>query len=212
MDPATVIATHLHQVLQQRAAELLGREEVEGLLSHLAVRSPKLVEDVIPKLLSADKFKKILQNLLRESVPIRDLRSIVETLAEHAAESQDIDALTAAVRQALGPYIVQDLFAGQNELPVAVLDATLEQLLQDGLRNGQGEQIEPGLAQRVLEKAGTLMQQMEAGGMQPVLLAMGPMRGFLARFLARAAPRLRVLSYGEIPDNKRIRVVATLGA
>ncbi|WP_348550758.1 flagellar biosynthesis protein FlhA [Acidithiobacillus sp.] len=212
VDPATVIATHLHQVLQQRAAELLGREEVEGLLSHLAVRSPKLVEDVIPKLLSADKFKKILQNLLRESVPIRDLRSIVETLAEHAAESQDIDALTAAVRQALGPYIVQDLFAGQNELPVAVLDATLEQLLQDGLRNGQGEQIEPGLAQRVLEKAGTLMQQMEAGGMQPVLLAMGPMRGFLARFLARAAPRLRVLSYGEIPDNKRIRVVATLGA
>ena len=212
VDPATVIATHLHQVLQQRAAELLGREEVEGLLSHLAVRSPKLVEDVIPKLLSADKFKKILQSLLRESVPIRDLRSIVETLAEHAAESQDIDALTAAVRQALGPYIVQDLFAGQNELPVAVLDATLEQLLQDGLRNGQGEQIEPGLAQRVLEKAGTLMQQMEAGGMQPVLLAMGPMRGFLARFLARAAPRLRVLSYGEIPDNKRIRVVATLGA
>ena len=212
VDPATVIATHLHQVLQQRAAELLGREEVEGLLSHLAVRSPKLVEDVIPKLLSADKFKKILQSLLRESVTIRDLRSIVETLAEHAAESQDIDALTAAVRQALGPYIVQDLFAGQNELPVAVLDATLEQLLQDGLRNGQGEQIEPGLAQRVLEKAGTLMQQMEAGGMQPVLLAMGPMRGFLARFLARAAPRLRVLSYGEIPDNKRIRVVATLGA
>ncbi|MEY2341092.1 flagellar biosynthesis protein FlhA [Acidithiobacillus sp. IBUN Pt1247-S3] len=212
VDPATVVATQLHQVLQQRAAELLGREEVEGLLSHLAVRSPKLVEDVIPKLLSADRFKKILQSLLRESVPIRDLRTIVETLAEHAAESQDIDALTAAVRQALGPYIVQDLFAGQNELPVAVLDATLEQLLQDSLRNGQGEQIEPGLAQKVLEKAGTLMQQMEAGGMQPVLLAMGPLRSFLARFLARSAPRLRVLSYGEIPDNKRIRVVGTLGA
>ncbi|WP_308388882.1 flagellar biosynthesis protein FlhA [Acidithiobacillus sp. AMEEHan] len=216
VDPATVIATHLHQVLQQRAAELLGREEVEGLLSHLAVRSPKLVEDVIPKLLSVDRFKKILQNLLRESVPIRDLRTIVETLAEHAAESQDIDALTAAVRQALGPYIVQNLFAGQNELPVAVLDATLEQLLQDSLRNssdhGQGDQIEPGLAQKVLEKAGVLMQQMEANGMQPVLLAMGPLRGFLARFLARSAPRLRVLSYGEIPDNKRIRVIGTLGA
>ncbi|MDD3760144.1 MAG: flagellar biosynthesis protein FlhA [Acidithiobacillus sp.] len=216
VDPATVIATHLHQVLQQRAAELLGREEVEGLLSHLAVRSPKLVEDVIPKLLSVDRFKKILQNLLRESVPIRDLRTIVETLAEHAAESQDVDALTAAVRQALGPYIVQNLFAGQNELPVAVLDATLEQLLQDSLRNssdhGQGDQIEPGLAQKVLEKAGTLMQQMEANGMQPVLLAMGPLRAFLARFLARSAPRLRVLSYGEIPDNKRIRVVGTLGA
>ncbi len=212
VDPATVIATQLHQVLQQRAADLLGREEVEGLLSHLAARSPKLVEDVIPKLLSADKFKKILQNLLRESVPIRDLRTIVETLAEHAAESQDIDTLTSAVRQALGPYIVQDLFAGQTELPVAVLDPTLEQLLQDGFRNGQGEQIEPGLAQKIMEKAGALMQQMEAGGMQPVLLAMGPLRSFLARFLARSAPRLRVLSYGEIPDNKRIRVVATLGA
>ncbi|WP_312262652.1 flagellar biosynthesis protein FlhA [Candidatus Igneacidithiobacillus taiwanensis] len=212
VDPATVIATQLHQVLQQRAADLLGREEVEGLLSHLAARSPKLVEDVIPKLLSADKFKKVLQNLLRESVPIRDLRTIVETLAEHAAESQDIDTLTSAVRQALGPYIVQDLFAGQTELPVAVLDPTLEQLLQDGFRNGQGEQIEPGLAQKIMEKAGALMQQMEAGGMQPVLLAMGPLRSFLARFLARSAPRLRVLSYGEIPDNKRIRVVATLGA
>ncbi len=212
VDPATVIATHLHQMLLQRGAELLGREEVEGLISHLASRSPKLVEDVFPKLLSPDKFKKILQNLLRESVPIRDLRTIVETLAEHAPESQDIDSLTAAVRQSLGAYIVQDLFAGQVELPVAVLDGTLEQLLQESLRNGNGEQLEPGLAQRILEKAGSLMQQMEANGMQPVLLAMGPLRSFLARFLTRAAPRMRVLSYGEIPDNKRIRVVATLGA
>ncbi|MCE5388497.1 MAG: flagellar biosynthesis protein FlhA, partial [Acidithiobacillus sp.] len=154
VDPATVIATHLHQMLLQRGAELLGREEVEGLISHLASRSPKLVEDVFPKLLSPDKFKKILQNLLRESVPIRDLRTIVETLAEHAPESQDIDSLTAAVRQSLGAYIVQDLFAGQVELPVAVLDGTLEQLLQESLRNGNGEQLEPGLAQRILEKAG----------------------------------------------------------
>ncbi|MHB0887403.1 flagellar biosynthesis protein FlhA [Acidithiobacillus sp.] len=212
VDPATVIATHLHQILQGHAAELLGREEVEGLLSHLATRSPKLVEDVIPKLLSADKLKKVLQNLLNEGVPIRDVRTIVEILAEHAPQSQDADELTAVVRGALGPFIVQSLFPGQAELPVAVLDGQLEQLLQESLRNSSGETLEPGLAQRVLERAGELMQQMEAGGMQPVLLAMAPMRAFLARFLARTAPRLRVLSYAEVPDNKRIRVVATLGA
>ncbi|MHB8249646.1 MAG: flagellar biosynthesis protein FlhA [Acidithiobacillus sp.] len=204
VDPATVIATHLHQILQGHAADLLGREEVEGLLSHLATRSPKL--------LSADKLKKVLQNLLSEGVPIRDMRTIVEILAEHAPQSQDADELTAMVRSALGPFIVQSLFPGQAELPVAVLDGQLEQLLQESLRNSSGEALEPGLAQRVLERAGELMQQMEAGGMQPVLLAMAPMRAFLARFLARTAPRLRVLSYAEVPDNKRIRVVATLGA
>jgi len=212
VDPATVIATHLHQILQSHGAELLGREEVEGILSHLASRSPKLVEDVIPKMLSPDKLKKVLQNLLNEGVPVRDMRTIVEILAEHAPQSQDVDDLTAAVRTALGPYIVQGLFPGQGELPVAVLDGQLEHLLQESLRNSNGEALEPGLAQRVLEKAGELMQQMEAGGMQPVLLAMGPMRAFLARFLARTAPRMRVLSYAEIPENKRIRVVATLGA
>ncbi len=212
VDPATVVATHLHQILQGHAAELLGREEVEGLLSHLATRSPKLVEDVIPKLLSADKLKKVLQNLLSEGVPIRDMRTIVEILAEQAPQSQDVDELTAVVRAALGPFIVQSLFPGQAELPVAVLDGQLEQLLQESLRNSSGEALEPGLAQRILERAGELMQQMEAGGMQPVLLAMAPMRSFLARFLARTAPRMRVLSYAEVPDNKRIRVVATLGA
>ncbi|MDD5278221.1 flagellar biosynthesis protein FlhA [Acidithiobacillus sp.] len=212
VDPATVIATQLHQILQSHGADLLGREEVEGLLSHLASRSPKLVEDVIPKMLSPDKLKKVLQNLLNEGVPIRDMRTIVEILAEHAPQSQDVDELTAAVRTALGPYIVQGLFPGQSELPVAVLDGQLERLLLESLRNSNGEALEPGLAQRVLEKAGDLMQQMEAGGMQPVLLAMAPMRTFLARFLARSAPRMRVLSYAEIPESKKIRVVATLGA
>jgi len=212
VDPATVIATQLHQILQQHGAELLGREEVEGLISHLASRSPKLVEDVIPKLISPDRLKRVLQNLLREGVSIRDMRTIVEVLAEEAPQSQDVDELTAAVRRALGPFIVQGLFPGQCELPVAVIDGQLEHLLQESLRNGKGESLEPGLAQRILEKAKELMQQMEAGGLPPVLLAMAPMRAFLAHFLARSAPRLRVLSYAEIPENKKIRVVATLGA
>ncbi|MGC8467403.1 MAG: flagellar biosynthesis protein FlhA, partial [Acidithiobacillus sp.] len=144
VDPATVIATQLHQILQQHGAELLGREEVEGLLSHLASRSPKLVEDVIPKLISPDRLKRVLQNLLREGVPIRDMRTIVEVLAEEAPQSQDIDELTAAVRRALGPFIVQGLFPGQTELPVAVIDGQLEHLLQESLRNGKGESLEPG--------------------------------------------------------------------
>ena len=213
VDPSTVIATHLHHLLQMHAAELLGREEVEGLLSHLSERSPKLVEDLVPKLISADRLRKVLQNLLVEGVPIRDMRSIAEVLAEHAQQVQDSDELTARVRQALGPFIVQNLAGANRELAAAVLDAQLEQILLASLRADPAQAaVEPGLAQRLMDRARDMMQNMEAQGASPVLLTVAPLRQFLARLLARSAPRLRVLSYTEVPDTKQVRIISTLGA
>jgi len=213
VDPSTVLATHLHHLLQTHAAELLGREEVEGLLAHLSKRSPKLVEDLVPKLISADRLRKVLQNLLAEGVPIRDMRTIAEVLAENAGQVSDTDELTARVRLALGAYIVQSLSPSGQELSVAVLDGQLEQILLSSLRaDPQQAAVEPGLAQRLMDKARDLMQRMEAQGATGVLLVGAPLRQFLARLLARSAPRLRVLSYAEIPDQKQVKVTATLGA
>jgi flagellar biosynthesis protein FlhA len=213
VDPSTVLATHLHHLLQTHAAELLGREEVEGLLAHLSKRSPKLVEDLVPKLISADRLRKVLQNLLAEGVPIRDMRTIAEVLAENAGQVSDTDELTARVRLALGAYIVQSLSPSGQELSVAVLDGQLEQILLSSLRaDPQQAAVEPGLAQRLMDKARDLMQRMEAQGATGVLLVSAPLRQFLARLLARSAPRLRVLSYAEIPDQKQVKVTATLGA
>ncbi len=213
VDPSTVLATHLHHLLQTHAAELLGREEVEGLLAHLSKRSPKLVEDLVPKLMSADRLRKVLQNLLTEGVPIRDMRTIAEVLAENAAQVTDTDELTARVRLALGAYIVQSLSPNGQELSAAVLDGQLEQILLSSLRaDPQQAAVEPGLAQRLMDKARELMQRMEAQGATGVLLVSAPLRQFLARLLARSAPRLRVLSYAEIPDQKQVKVTATLGA
>lgn len=213
VDASTVLATHLHHLLQTHAAELLGREEVEGLLAHLSKRSPKLVEDLVPKLISADRLRKVLQNLLAEGVPIRDMRTIAEVLAEHAGQVTDTDELTARVRLALGAFIVQSLSPGGQELSAAVLDGQLEQILLSSLRaDPQQAAVEPGLAQRLMDRARELMQRMEAQGSTAVLLVSAPLRQFLARLLARSAPRLRVLSYAEIPDQKQVKITATLGA
>ena len=213
VDPSTVLATHLHHLLQTHAADLLGREEVEGLLAHLSKRSPKLVEDLVPKLITADRLRKVLQNLLTEGVPIRDMRTIAEVLAENAGQVSETDELTARVRLALGAYIVQGLSSGGLELSAAVLDGQLEQILLSSLRaDPQQSAIEPGLAQRLMDRSRDLMQRMEAQGATAVLLVSAPLRQFLARLLARSAPRLRVLSYAEIPDQKQVKVTATLGA
>ncbi len=213
VDPSTVLATHLHHLLQTHAAELLGREEVEGLLAHLSKRSPKLVEDLVPKLISADRLRKVLQNLLGEGVPIRDMRTIAEVLAENAGQVSEADELTARVRLALGGYIVHGLSPARQELPAAVIDGQLEQILLSSLRaDPQQTALEPGLAQRLMDRSRDLMQRMEAQGASAVLLVSAPLRQFLARLLARSAPRLRVLSYAEIPDQKQVKITATLGA
>jgi len=213
VDASTVVATHLSSVIQAHAAELLGREETQALLDHLAKESAKLVEDVIPKLLPLPTVQKVLQNLLAEGVHIRDMRSILEALAEHAIRTQDAEELTQAVRVALGRTILQQIFGSAREFEVFSLDPQLEQILTQAsaVRGAEGPGLEPGLAERLLRQASDLSQAREQLGQPSVLLVPPVLRGLLARFLKRAAPQLRVVSQSEVPENRVIKVVAMLG-
>jgi flagellar biosynthesis protein FlhA len=213
VDAGTVVATHLNHLITTHASELLGRAEVQSLLDHLGKDAPKLVEDLVPKMVSLSTLQKVLQNLLVEGVHIRDMRSIIETLAEHAVHTQDPNDLTALVRIALGRAIVQQLFPGAGELSVMTLDNRLERLLMQALAASgpDGAGIEPGLADTIAQQAQQAAAQQEALGQTPVLLVPGPLRALLSRFLRRALPQLKVLSHAEIPETKTIRVTALVG-
>jgi flagellar biosynthesis protein FlhA len=214
VDAGTVVATHLNHLITTHASELLGRAEVQALLDHLGKESPKLVEDLVPKMLSLSTLQKVLQNLLAEGVHIRDMRSIIETLAEHTVHTQDPNELTALVRISLGRAIVQQLFPAGGELSVMTLDNRLERLLMQALAASgpEGAGIEPGLADTIAQQAQAAAAQQEALGLTPVLLVPGPLRTLLSRFLRRALPQLKVLSHAEIPETKTIRVTALVGA
>nr|WP_315396792.1 flagellar biosynthesis protein FlhA [uncultured Duganella sp.] len=213
VDAGTVVATHLNHLITTHASELLGRAEVQALLDHLGKEAPRLVEDLVPKMVSLSTLQKVLQNLLMEGVHIRDMRSVIETLAEHAVHTQDPNDLTALVRIALGRAIVQQLFPGASELSVMTLDNRLERLLMQALAASgpDGAGIEPGLADTIAQQAQQAAQQQEALGLTPVLLVPGPLRALLSRFLRRALPQLKVLSHAEIPETKTIRVTALVG-
>ena len=213
VDAGTVVATHLNHLITSHASELLGRAEVQALLDHLAKDSPKLVEDLVPKVVSLSTLQKVLQNLLIEGVHIRDMHSIIETLAEHAGHTNDPNELTALVRVSLGRAIVQQLFPGAAELSVMTLDNRLERLLMQAMgAGGDGTGIEPGLADTIAQQAGNAAAQQEAMGLTPVLLVPAPLRALLSRFLRRALPQLKVLSHSEIPESKTIRVTSLVGA
>jgi len=213
VDAGTVVATHLNHLITSHAAELLGREQLQQLLEHLAVESPKLTDDLVPKLISLSTLQKVLQNLLAEGVHIRDMRSILETLTEHAGQTQDANELTALVRIALGRAIVQQLFPSTNELTVITLDSRLERLLTQALHTSgpDGAGIEPGLADTLVSQAEQATRQQEQLGHAPVLLVPGPLRQLLSRFLRRALPQLKVLSYAELPESKTIKVTSLIG-
>jgi flagellar biosynthesis protein FlhA len=213
VDAGTVVATHLNHLITTHAAELLGRMEVQSLIDHLAKETPKLVEDLVPKVVPLSSLQKVLQNLLTEGVHIRDMRTIIEAISEHGAHTQDPNDLTSLVRIALGRAIVQQLFPGTNELSVMTLDNRLERLLMQALSaGGDGTGIEPGLADTIAQQASAAAQQQEAMGLTPVLLVPGPLRTLLSRFLRRALPQLKVLSHSEIPETKTIRVTSLVGA
>ncbi len=213
VDAGTVVATHLNHLIMNHAAELLGRQEVQQLLDHVAKESPKLIEDLVPTVLSLSIIQKVLQNLLMEGVHIRDMRTIIETMAEHAATVQEPNELTALVRISLGRAIVQQLFPTGNELSVMTLDNRLERLLMQALQasGADGAGIEPGLADTLATQAEQATRQQEQMGLTPVLLVPGPLRALLARFLRRALPQLKVLSHSELPDSKTIRVTSLVG-
>ena len=213
VDASTVIATHLSEILQNHSHELLGHDEVQQLLDTLAKTAPKLVEDLVPKTLSLGLLLKVLQNLLRERVSIRDLRSIAGSLAEQALRSQDPGVLTAAVRVALGRGIVQQLAGSKQEISVAVLDPALEQLLHKTVQ-GEGDGhpgFEPSLAERLQRALANTVSQLEAKGHEAILLVAATLRPWLARFARHAAPGIHILSYNEVPEDRRIKVVASVG-
>ena len=213
VDPATVIATHLSHILQNHSHELLSHQDVQQLLDRLATSAPKLVEDLIPKRLPLGVVVKVLQNLLAERVPIRNMRSIVESLAEHAAQSQDPGTLTASVRVALGRQIVQEIAGLGTEIPVLTLAPELEQILLTSLTSSgaAGAAVEPGLADRLQKSVAEAAQRQEAGGEPAVLLVQPQLRPWLARFTRHVAQNLHVLAYNEVPDNRRVRLVQALG-
>ena len=211
VDTSTVVATHLNQLLQNHSYELLGRDDVQRLLDNLAKTFPKLVEELVPKSLSLGIVLRVLQNLLEENIPIRDMRSIAETLAEHAGKTQDPVELTTAARVSLGRSIVQNINGTGSELPFISLDPSLEQILQKSIKIGEGAGLEPGLAERMHRSLADAAKRLELSGQVAVLLVPAGLRTLLARFVRHTIPGLHVLSYDEIPDNKQIKMVATVG-
>jgi flagellar biosynthesis protein FlhA len=212
VDASSVIGTHLSHLLQSHAHELLGHEEVQQLLNRLGKSAPKLIEDLVPKLLPMSVVVKVLQYLLLERVPIRNLRTICETLAELAPKTQDPVALVAAVRVALGRTIVQNIGGLRQELPVITLDPALEQVLQDSMASGDASPgFEPGLADRIQTALGDSTRRQEAAGEPAVLLVAPKIRPWIARLMRHSTPSLSVLAYNEIPENRRIRVIAAVG-
>jgi flagellar biosynthesis protein FlhA len=215
VDASSVIATHLSHLLQSHAHELLGHEEVQQLLNRLGKTAPKLVEDLVPKLLPMSVVVKVLQQLLQERVPIRNLRTVCEALAELAPKTQDPQALVATVRVALGRSIVQSIGGLREELPVITLDPGLEQVLQDSMASAGGSDgapgFEPGLADRIQRALADSTRRQEAAGEPAVLLVAPKIRPWVARLMRYSTPSLSVLAYNEIPENRRIRVIAAVG-
>lgn len=209
VDPSTVIATHLSQIIKDHAAELLGFDEAQQLLNALGKSAPKLVEDLVPKLMPLAVFVRVLQTLLAERVPIRNLRGIAEALAEAAPRSQEAVVLAAAVRVALARQIVQEINGLEPELPVLTLSPPLERVLQDSLQNGTAV-LEPGLAERMHQSLSDQVQKQARAGQPAVLLVPAPLRTMLAKFTRQTLPDLHVLAYNEVPDSKQIRLVGAV--
>jgi flagellar biosynthesis protein FlhA len=191
----------------------LGHEEVQHLLTGLSKTVPKLIEDLIPGVLPLSVVVRVLQGLLAERVPIRNMRAIIETLAEHGLRTKDPAVLQAQVRVALGRQIVQDIAGLNDELPVITLDPELEQLLNNSLTqpNAASPGLEPGLAERLQRSLQESAQKQELAGQPAVLLVAPQLRQTLARFIRSIVPNMHVLGWNEIPDSRRVRLVSAVG-
>ena len=211
VDAATVMATHLHHLMQTNAAGLLGRSEVQQLLEHVAKHEAKLVEDVVPKVVSLSKAQRVLQNLLADAIHIRDSRTILEALAEHGPLNDDPDYLTDAVRRELAPALVHQIFGAASELDVIAIDPQLESLMIQALADQEEPAIEPSVAQFFADAAGEAANKQEEAGLPACLLVPDKIRREVNRLVRKGAPRLRVLSHGEIPETQTIRISRMIG-
>jgi len=206
VDSETVMATHLSHLMQVHAAKLLSRTETQQLVEHVAKQAPKLIEEVVPKLVPIAVFQKVLQLLLEESVHIRDMRTIIETLAEHAPATTDPVELAKRVRVALSPAIVQQIYGPTRELDVIAIDPPLERLLVQALANPNGPALDPGVADMLTRNAAEVAMKQEEVGIPACLLVPDAIRNAVARLVRRAAPRLQVLAHSEIPETHSIRI------
>lgn len=212
VDASTVVATHLNHLLLTHAGELLGRQEVQQLLDHLAKEMPKLVEDLVPKTLPLGTLQKVLQGLLEEGVHIRDMRTIIETVADFAPRMSAADDIGIQVRIALGRSIVQQLFPGSGEMQVMSLDPTLERLLAQAVSGGaENTSFEPGLADTLVRETAAATRRQEDLGLPAVLLVPASLRLLLSRFLRRTIPALKVLAHNEVPENRIIKMTSIIG-
>lgn len=213
VDCSTVVATHLSQILANNCASLIGQEEVQNILDIVAKTQPKLVNGLVPAIVNLGLLTKLLQNLLNEGVPVRDMRTILETLVEYAPKSQDPEVLTAACRIGLRRLIIQDIVGGDLVIPVITLSPDLEKVLHKSLETGgaEGVGIEPGLADRMQKSLYEATANQEMAGEPAILLTSGILRSTLSRFVKNTIPGLRVLSYQEIPDDKQIKIVSVVG-
>lgn len=213
VDASTVIATHLSKILQENAGNLLGHEEVQQLLDSLGRSAPKLVEGLVPKAIAMPVVVKVLQNLLNEGIPIRDMRTIAETIAENANNGLDAEQLTAVVRVALRRMITRQINGMDEELSVITIDSELEQIWLKSMQTGGeiGLGMEPGLAERFYRSLADSTQRQEVSGKPAVLLVNPVLRPWLARLMKTTVPTLKVLAYNEISDNKQLKVIANIG-
>jgi len=211
VDCATVVATHLSHLMQVNAARLLGRVETQSLVEHLTKLAPKLIEDVVPKMVGIATLQRVLQLLLEEGVHIRDMRSIVECLAEHAATVTDPGELARRIRTHLAPAIVQHIYGPVKELDVIALDPDLERLVTQAMNSPHGAALDPGVADTLTRSAADVARRQEDLGHPACLLVPDHIRAPMARLLRRAAPRLKVLGHSEIPETHSIRIGSIIG-
>ena len=211
VDSETVLATHLSHLMQVQAARLLSRTETQDLVEHVTRLAPKLIEEVVPKMISIATFQKVLQLLLEESVHVRDIRTIIEALAEHAPHTTDPVELARRVRMALSPAIVQQIYGSVKELEVIAIEPGLERLLMQALSGAASGALDPGVAEMLSKSASDVANKQEEKGVPACLLVPDAIRNAMARLLRRAAPRLQVLAHSEIPDTHLIRIGPILG-
>jgi flagellar biosynthesis protein FlhA len=213
VDGGTVVVTHLTEVIRRHAHELLGRQEVQQLLDALAKTRPKVVEELVPQQLTVGGVQKVLQNLLREGVSIRDLPTILESLSDHSVRTKDADALTEHARQSLGRAITKKFLRPDNSLALVTLAATVERLLIDSVQraeDGTAFALEPAYAQRLVNKLAQWMERFAALGASPVLLCSSAVRSHVRRMVERTLPALAVVAPGEIAPGARIEALGVV--
>jgi flagellar biosynthesis protein FlhA len=214
VDPSTVIATHLTEVFRRHLGDFLGRQEVQALLDNLSKTAPKVVEELVPNTLSLGSVQKVLQNLVRENVSIRDLLSIVESLADNGVTSKNSELLTEYVRERLSRTIVRQYLDSNGALPIISLDPKAEQTLQESVRqteNGVFLALSPGVAQRLMQRISQAVEEAVNTDGQPVVLVSPMVRPHLAQLVMRFLPSVPVLSQAEIPSDIRLSSVGSAG-